>query len=102
MKQQMNARPQVRELLIGKKIRHWLVIAKHPAVYPHCATWRARKNYLRLCAKYPETMQRLSLNELSEFDSPSRGFVQQIVFIPLTKNPRLLRKLWQLFRPNQY
>jgi hypothetical protein len=30
-----------------------------------CPTWRARKNYARLCAKYPEIMKRLGLHESS-------------------------------------
>jgi hypothetical protein len=78
------------------------MIAKHPAVCPPLRHMASEEKLSALCAKYPEIVQRLSLNELSAFDSPSLGFVQQIVFIPLAKNPRLLRKLWQLFRPNQY
>jgi hypothetical protein len=63
----MNARPQVREILISKKMQRWLMIAKYPQVYPQWPTWRARKNYRRLCAKYPEIMQRMKLNEFSAF-----------------------------------
>jgi hypothetical protein len=63
----MNARPQVREILIAKKMKHWWVIAKCRLIDPTCPTWRARKNYQRLCAKYPEIMKRLNLNEFSAF-----------------------------------
>jgi hypothetical protein len=63
----MNARPQVREILIAKKMNHWWVVAKCRLIDPSCPTWRARKNYQRLCARYPEIMQRLGLNEFSAF-----------------------------------
>ena len=43
------------------------MIAKYPQVYPQCATWRARKNYQRLCARYPHIMKGLNLNEFSAF-----------------------------------
>jgi hypothetical protein len=63
----MNARPQVREILIRQKMQRWLMIAKHPFMDRSCPTWRARKNYQRLCAKYPAIMQQLGLNEFSAF-----------------------------------
>jgi hypothetical protein len=63
----MHARPQVREILIRKKMQRWLMIARYPQVYPHCPVWRARKNYRRLCAKYPEIMQQIGLTDLSPF-----------------------------------
>jgi hypothetical protein len=64
----MNARPQVRELLISKKMRRWCLIARHPAVDPRCPTSRARKNYARLCSRYPSTMKNLGLHEFSAFE----------------------------------
>ena len=63
----MHARPQVREILIRKKMQQWLLIAHYPQVYPRCPTWRARKNYQRLCCRYPHIMKRLNLNEFSAF-----------------------------------
>jgi len=63
----MNARPQVREILIAKKMKHWWVVAKCRLIDPTCPTWRARKNYARLCARYPKIMQRLGLNQFSAF-----------------------------------
>jgi hypothetical protein len=63
----MHARPQVQEILIRKKMQRWLLIAKHPFMDRSCPAWRARKNYQRLCAKYPEIMQSLGLNEFSAF-----------------------------------
>jgi hypothetical protein len=63
----MHARPQVREILIGKKMRRWWLIAQHPAVDWSCPTWKARKNYARLCARYPAIMMKLGLNQFSAF-----------------------------------
>jgi hypothetical protein len=54
----MHARPQVRDILIAKK---------NEALVPGCKVFSARKNYSRLCAKYPEIMQKLGLNEFSAF-----------------------------------
>lgn len=65
--QNMHARPQVREILIRKKMQRWLLIAKHPFVDRSCPTARARKNYQRLCAKYPEIMRQIGLTDLSAF-----------------------------------
>jgi hypothetical protein len=53
--------------LIAKKMKHWWVVAKCRLIDPTCPTWRARKNYARLCARYPQIMQRLGLNEFSAF-----------------------------------
>jgi hypothetical protein len=63
----MNARPQVREILIAKKMKHWWVVVKCRLIDPACPTSRARKNYQRLCARYPQIMQRLGLDEFSAF-----------------------------------
>ena len=63
----MNARPQVREILISKKMKRWWLVGKCPLVDPTCPPARARKNYARLCARYPQIMQKLGLNEFSAF-----------------------------------
>jgi hypothetical protein len=47
----MHARPQVREILVSRKMQKWLMIAKYPFMDRSCPTWRARKNYQRLCAR---------------------------------------------------
>jgi hypothetical protein len=52
-------------ILVAKKIRYWWVVAHSRLIDPSCPTWRARKNYARLCAKYPEIMTKLGLNEFS-------------------------------------
>lgn len=64
----MHARPEIRTILIAKKLKRWTLIAKYPAVYPGYSPARARRNYWRLCAKYPEIMAMLNLNELSVYE----------------------------------
>ncbi len=64
-------RPQVREILIGKKMRRWLMIAKYPQVYPQWPTWWARKSYQRLCTRYPEITQRIGSMRSRPFKYPS-------------------------------
>jgi hypothetical protein len=64
----MNARPKVREILVAKKLQRWMMIAKHPFVDRSCPTWRARKNYQRLCTRYPDIMAKLGLNQFSAYE----------------------------------
>jgi len=66
----MNARQEIREALIAQKMRRWSMIARNPFVKPACPPWRARKNFWRLCARYPEIKAKLGLTELSVYDSP--------------------------------
>jgi hypothetical protein len=63
----MNARPQVKEILIAKKMRRWWLVSHCRLIDPACPPWRARKNYQRLCSRYPQIMQRLGLDEFSAF-----------------------------------
>ncbi len=63
----MHARPIIRERLLELKIHRWLMVAKYPLVNPKCSPARARRNYWRLCARYPEIMRRLGLSELSVY-----------------------------------
>jgi hypothetical protein len=63
----MHARPQVREILIRKKMQRWLLIAKHPFVDRSCPPARARKNYQRLFYRYRELAEKIGLYEFSAF-----------------------------------
>jgi len=56
------------ETLIGKKMRRWCLIAQYNFVDPTCPPSRARRNYWRLCARYPELMSRLRLSYLSVYE----------------------------------
>lgn len=64
----MNARKQIRQLLIEKKMRHWQAVARCPLLDLKCPPARARKNFWRLRSRYPEIAARLGLTELSVFD----------------------------------
>jgi hypothetical protein len=64
----MRARPELVEIIIEKKILRWCRIARWPETDRCCPPWRARKNYWRLCARYPETMRRLGLSPASVYE----------------------------------
>lgn len=63
----MNCREQIREHLIAERMRHWLMIARHPFVGKGCPKWRARKNFWALVKRYPDLAKRLGLTEVSVF-----------------------------------
>jgi hypothetical protein len=64
-KMSMRARPEVRDILIAKKLRHWSLVARHPDTdHTHSAS-QARKNFWRLYARYPSIAQRLGLTAAS-------------------------------------
>jgi hypothetical protein len=63
----VNGRPHIREKLIERKLLRWNRIAQWYPLDPRCPPARARKNYWRLCARYPEIMRRLGLTELSVY-----------------------------------
>jgi hypothetical protein len=58
----MHARPEIRQVLIIKKLKRWLLIVQHPSVDRTCPPSLARRNYWRLLAKYPEIGALLELN----------------------------------------
>jgi hypothetical protein len=61
----MRARPEVRDGLIAFKIRRWRIIALNPLAFDGYSATQARKNYWRLCARYPEIMTKLGLSATS-------------------------------------
>jgi hypothetical protein len=64
----MNARKPIRDAIIKKKFWDWKDIAKQPSRYStSCPPSRARKNFWRLCARYPEIAGKLGLNEGSVY-----------------------------------
>jgi hypothetical protein len=64
---QMNARPQVREVLIRKKLQRWCLIARYRFIESGYPRARARKNFWRLCERYPEIALKLGFNEGSVY-----------------------------------
>ena len=66
----MNARKIVRDTIIRKKFIYWKDVAHNPDYYKGkgtCPPSRARKNYWRLCARYPEIMMKLGWDEGSVY-----------------------------------
>jgi hypothetical protein len=63
----MNARPRIREILIGKTMQRWSMIARHNFIDPAYPRSRARRNFWRLLRAYPEIAARLGLNEGSVY-----------------------------------
>ena len=63
----MHARPEIREILVAKKLRRWLLIAHHPFVDRSCTPQRARRNYWRLFAKHSELANRRGLSITSVY-----------------------------------
>jgi hypothetical protein len=63
----MHARPEVKEILIQNKMKRWHAIARWPMIDRKCPPARARRNFLRLLAKYPEVGKRLGLSVTSVF-----------------------------------
>lgn len=44
----MNARPEIRDALLLKRMNYWLLRARCAEINPRIPTWRARKNYWAL------------------------------------------------------
>lgn len=65
----MNARPQIRERLLAIKMERWARIGRHSSAYPNISPARARRNFARLLAKYPDLANRLGLNVVSAYPS---------------------------------
>jgi hypothetical protein len=64
----MNARKPIRDALIRKKLWRWKALALNQPTYGRsCPPSQARKNFWRLCARYPEIAAKLGLNEGSVY-----------------------------------
>lgn len=63
----MRARPQLRQHLLAAKMKRWALIGCNPSAFPHCPASKARRNFSRLLAKYPELAARLGLDVLSAY-----------------------------------
>jgi hypothetical protein len=63
----MHARPQIKEILIARKMQRWCAIARWPLINTRCPPARARKNYWRLLSKYPEVGKRLGLSVVTVY-----------------------------------
>jgi hypothetical protein len=64
----MNARKPIRDAIIRKTFWRWKALALNQSAYGQsCPPSRARKNFWRLCARYPEIADKLGLNEGSVY-----------------------------------
>jgi hypothetical protein len=63
----MHARPQVREILVARKLQRWARIARCEYIEPNYPRARARKNYSRLFRRHKEIAQRIGLHEFSAY-----------------------------------
>ena len=63
----MHARPEVKRILIEKLLRRYYSIVRCPLLDLKCAPRRARRNCLRLMAKYPEIAQELGITVASVY-----------------------------------
>jgi len=63
----VNARQEIRTAILTRKMKHWLMVARHPSAYLGCTAPRARKNFWRLIAKHPEIAAGLHLNAASVY-----------------------------------
>ena len=63
----MRARPEIRQILIAKKLKRWLLIAQHPFVDYSCPPARARRNFWRLLQKHPAVGAKLGLSIASVY-----------------------------------
>ena len=63
----MRARPEVRDILIAHKMRYWSLRAQYPTAFPNCSPLRARRNFLKLLARYPELARQMKLTIASAY-----------------------------------
>jgi hypothetical protein len=48
----MNARSEIRDHLLVRRMKYWLQIARYPRINTQVPTWRARKNFRALQRKH--------------------------------------------------
>ena len=63
----MRARPVLHQHLVSIAMQKWALRGRYPSAYPNCPASRARRNFSRLLAKYPQIAERLGLDALSAY-----------------------------------
>jgi len=63
----MHARPEVLSILICHKMRYWSLRARYPSSFPNCNASRARRNLIKLMARYPELARRMNITIASAY-----------------------------------
>jgi len=65
--EKMNARPEIREAILIRRMKYWLAIARCPLVNIRVQPWRARKNFWALCKRHPDLAQTHGFGPTSVF-----------------------------------
>jgi hypothetical protein len=63
----MRAKLPLREHLLATKMKKCAIIGRCPSACPNSSLSRARRNYARLAARYPELARRLGMDALSAY-----------------------------------
>ena len=63
----MNARPEVRDALVRKKMVRWREIARFPNAYKGTCPSKARKNFWRLMSRHPQVAASLEFTAASVY-----------------------------------
>jgi len=63
----MHARPEIRQHLLAAKMKRWALIGTYPSAHANYPPSRARRNFSRLFARYPEIARRLGMTALSAY-----------------------------------
>jgi hypothetical protein len=63
----MNAREEIRNALLLKRMTHWLLRARCPQINPRVPVWGARKNFWSLVRRYPALAAAHGLTATSVF-----------------------------------
>lgn len=63
----MRARPLLHEHLVSIAMQKWTLMGRYPSGHPKTSVARARRNFSRLLAKYPQIAERLGLDALSAY-----------------------------------
>jgi hypothetical protein len=63
----MNARPEIRQLLLARAMQRWALMGSNPHAFPNVSASRARRNFARLYARYPEIAQKLRMTAVSAY-----------------------------------
>lgn len=61
----MNARPEIRRILLEKRMRKWLTIARH---YPNRNPVQARRNFIRLVERHPALARELGFSAATAYE----------------------------------
>jgi len=63
----MNARPEIRDALLVRRMKDWLMRARCPLLAKGYPAWKSRKNYLSLVRTHRSLADRHGLRETDVF-----------------------------------